>query len=183
MPYNRGIDSAKLDEILEKLGAPSQNAVLNTDMRDVIGNRSDINETSTIAGRVFDQWEEAHQGQWVYPLLANAIQVTAAVAAWALGSYATIIPANAISDIFHIHHICICSAGTIGSYELRLYSGAGVRLAIITFAVTDKKDDPEGLDLHTMHLPANSAVRAKLASGNGTADALGVKLWYHLHES
>lgn len=183
MPYNRGVDTAKLDEILEKLRAPDQNAVLNNDMRDVIGNREDSNESTTVAGRVFDQWEEMHQGQWVYPILAQGVLVTAANAAWTLGSYATIIPANTIDQIFHIHHICICDASANGNYELRLYSGVGVRLTIASFSRTDKKDDVEGIHLNTMHLSANSQVRAKLASSNVGLDTVRIKLWYHLHES
>lgn len=50
MPYNRGTDTTKLDEILEKLRAPAQNAVLNNDMRDVIGNRNDTNASTSLVG-------------------------------------------------------------------------------------------------------------------------------------
>lgn len=181
MPYSRGVDTAKLDEILEKLRAPDANATLNNDMRDVIGNRDDNNLSTSIAGRVFDQWEETHSGQLVYPTLAAGVQVTAANDAWTLGSYATVIPINAITEEFHIHHMCVSSATAVGSYELRLYSGAGVRIAIMTFAVTAKKDDPEGLDLYVPHLLANTRVRAKLASSNVAQDQVGIKLWYHLH--
>ncbi|GAH04408.1 unnamed protein product, partial [marine sediment metagenome] len=113
----------------------------------------------------------------------QGVLVTAANAAWTLGNYATIIPANAIDRFFHIHHLCICEASANGNYELRLYSGAGVRLAIATFSRTDKKDDVEGIDLNTPHLSANSQVRAKLASSNVALDTVRVKFWYHLHGS
>lgn len=182
MPYNRGIDTTKLDEILEKLRAPDRNAILNNDMRDVIGNREDANETSTIAGRIFDQWEEMHVGQMVYPLLGAGTLVTAHANAYQLGDYATIIPVNTISFGFHIHHIHILAPSANGDYELRLYTGAGVRLTIFTFSRTDKKDDVEGIDLYTPHLAANIQIRAKLASSNAAqADTARIKLWYHPH--
>lgn len=131
---------------------------------------------------MFDSWEENHAGQWVYPLLGAGILITAHANAYQLGNYATIIPVNAIDTAFHIHHVHILAPSANGDYELRLYTGAGVRIAIFTFSRTDKKDDIEGVDLYTPHLFANTQVRAKLASSNG-GDTASIKLWYHPHGS
>lgn len=165
------------------LSVPPPDSEANVLVKDVIGNRLDGSLTTTIAGRIEDEWEGRHSVQQVYPPLAQGVLVTAAVAAWTLGSYSTIIPINTIVTDFHIHHVCICSAGAVGDYELRLYTGAGVRIGGLTFTVSAKKDDPEGLDLLLPHSLANSRIRAKLASSNAVADTVRIKFWYHLHES
>lgn len=151
-------------------------------VKDVIGNREDSNNTTTLAGRIRDQWEETHTGQLIYPILAEGILVTSHLDAWVLGSYVTIIPANTINDDFHIHHICICSTSTEGVYyELRFYRKTE-RLAIVNFTKTEKKDDILGLDVYMPHCEANSQIRAKLASSSAAQqDTTRISVWYHLH--
>jgi|GEM_PF-6327712 len=167
--------------VIVDLSVAPINSGANVLVKDVIGNREDDNDSTTLAGRIRDQWEETHVGQLVYPVLAQAILVTSSITAWTLGAYATIIPVDTIISDFHIHHICICSASENGAYELRLYRGTE-RLAMITFTRTDKKDDVEGLDIYTPHTVANSQIRAKLASSNAAQDTARISLWYHLHE-
>ena len=168
--------------IVVDLNVPPINNSANVLVKDVIGNREDDNDSTTLAGRIRDQWEETHVGQLVYPTLAQGILVTAHLDAWTLGSYVTIIPVNTITGDFHIHHICVCSASANGAYELRLYRGVE-RLAIVTFTRTDKKDDIAGLDIYTPHIEANSQIRDKLASSNAAQeDTVRISIWYHLHE-
>jgi len=167
--------------VVVDLSVPPVDGVANVVVKDVVGNREDGANTNTLQGRLEDVWQQSHTGQMVYPLLALGVLVTTHVDAWTLGTYATLIPANAIISEFHIHHIAISSASANGEYELRFYRGTE-RLAIATFTRTDKKDDVEGIDIAMPHSSANSQIRVKLASSNAAQqDTARIKVWYHPH--
>lgn len=111
---------------------------------------------------------------------AQSSLVTPNAAAWTLGNFAEIVPANAVPHDFHIHHIQIVGASANGQYELVLYAGS-TEISRATFSRTDKKDDVEGIDFVSSHIPANSQIQAKLASGNVAADSASIKIWYQEH--
>ena len=153
----------------------------NVTTNQLLGNRNDDHDASTMFGRLHDLWEDTHHAQKVWPSLAGAVLITTHADAWTLGNYAEIVAANAISTIFHIHHIQIVSPDANGEYELVLYV-ATTELMRVSFSRTDKKDDVEGLEVRAAHCPANSQIQAKIASSNAAStDELKVKLWYHLH--
>jgi len=163
------------------LKVASPNGTRNLTINDVIGNRLDGVDATTLFAKVYDLWFRIHAPQLVYPLLDDSIGVTSHADAWTLGSYKTIIPEGAIDKEFHIHHISIYDASQNGEYEIRLYAGTS-NLAIVSFSRTDKKDAVEGIDLFTPHCAPGTRVRAKLASGNSASeDTVYIKLWYHIH--
>lgn len=169
----------KTNVINSRLEVPDADNGDNAFMRDVIGNKSDVNDSNTLYAKINDLWEGTHHSQLVYPTLANPIIVTAAGGVWTLGNFAEIIPANTITEAFHIHHIGIHEASVNGGYEIVLYAGE-VEMGRATFTRTDKKDDVEGLPIMLPHSLANAQIQAKVACSVGGATAK-LKLWYHSH--
>ncbi len=170
-----------LATIRSLLNVPDPDGVLNATINEVIGNRSDGNNTNTLHGLLGDVYEEIHTAQLVYPTMALGALVTAHADAWTPGAFAEVVPINTITGEFHIHHICVCSASANGDYEVILYH-VETEIGRFTFTRSDKKDDVEGIDLFTPHCAANSQIQAKLASSNAASeDTVRLKLWYHPH--
>lgn len=163
------------------MSVPVANGSGNKTINQLLGNRNDDHDVRTIFSNTNDVWEGFHHAQKVYPTLADAVTVTSDAAAWTLGNFAEVIPANAIIADFHIHHIAIVEPSANGEYELVLYNGAA-EIGRVSFTRTDKKDDIEGLVFIADHCEANSQIRAKLAfGGGGGTKTAKVKVWYHPH--
>ena len=176
---NLAAQNAQLVEVIAALQVSMTNSDGNTTINQLIGNRNDNHDAQTIYAALHDLWEGMHHKQLVYPTLADAVTVATHANAWTLGDFVEIVPANAISIEFHIHHVHIVSASANGEYELVLYNGT-TEMARLSFSRTDKKDDIEGLIIITPHCAANSQIQAKVASDSG-GDTMKVKLWYHRH--
>lgn len=169
-----------LAEVIAALQVPAVDGVGNATINQLIGNRNDDETTgTTIYSFLHDIWEGEHHEQLVYPTLAGAVTVATHANAWTLGNFVEIVPANAITGEFHIHHIHVIASSANGEYELVLYNGT-TEIMRCSFSRTDKKDDVEGLDIIAPHSAANSQIQAKAASDSG-GDSVKVKLWYHPH--
>jgi len=163
------------------LRVPAPNNTLNTFINQLIGNRNDVNSAETIFGFLHDLWEEKHARQLVYPYLAAGVLITSHLNAYTLGNFIEVVPANTITQGFHIHHLHIISPSANGDYALGLYEGT-TPIGQITFSRTDKKDDTEGLEIFTSPCAANSQLQARLASSNAAQqDTVRLKIWYHPH--
>jgi len=163
------------------LRVPPINNTFNTFINQLIGNRNDYNHSETIFGFLRDMWEEQHSVQLIYPELAQGILITSHLDAYTLGDFAEIVPANAITQGFHIHHIHLIAPSANGDYEIRLYQETTL-IGEATFSRTDKKDDIEGLDIFSSHCNPNSQIQARLASSNAAQqDTVRLKIWYHPH--
>jgi len=171
-----------LIEVNDALKVPPINGLGNATINQLLGNRNDDEATaSTIYAFLHDLWEGLHHPQSLYPNLAAPVTITSHADAYTLGNFTEIIPANAITAEFHIHHIHLSSPDANGQYILVLYE-ATTELARVSFSRTDKKDDVEGLDIRLAHCAANTQIQAKLASSNAaSADSVDVRLWYHGH--
>ncbi|GAH23976.1 unnamed protein product, partial [marine sediment metagenome] len=91
------------------LRVPPANNLLNEYITQLIGNRNDFNNAQTIFGFLHDLWEEGHARQLVYPYLAPGVLITSHTDAYTLGNFIEVVPANAITQGFHIHHIHLIS--------------------------------------------------------------------------
>lgn len=163
------------------LGVAAPDNTENETINQLLGNRNDGHQTHTMFAHVYDNWNALHLPQKVWPVLADAVLVTAHADAWVLGNFSEIIAANDIPVEYHIHHVQIVEPSANGEYELVFYMGM-MEVFRVSFSRTDKKDDVEGLDVRSAHCTASAQIQMKVASGNpGSADSLKVKVWYHEH--
>ena len=140
-----------------------------------------------IAGRAttFDKVEvleeHAHSEAMVYPTLANGETVTAG-AAWTLGVFKEIIPANAISIDFDIHWINIEAASVDEIYELVLYAST-IEIARVRFTVSltaGNRTLLPPLRVQTPIVKKNTQIQAKVATASG-GDTCTISLQYHVY--
>jgi hypothetical protein len=166
---------------LEGEQPPAADGTGNDSFREVIGNRNDDVETTTLAGRTHSIEEHMHTPSKCYPTLADAPVVIAEAADWGIGgALVEIIPASTITSKFDIHFVNIESVSAARSYELILYQGASdVEVGRIRFTKSAGLDPVLDRAIQTPIIPANARVRARLASAGAVADAVSVTLHYH----
>jgi hypothetical protein len=125
-----------------------------------------------------------HSVAKVYPTLANGVVVTGAAGAWALGAFAVIVPANTITDDFDIHHLNIAAFNANDTFELVLYSGANgaeVEIGRCRFTRLSNVGASPHIPMQTPIIPANTQIKAKIASQAGTSNFATVSIMYHTY--
>jgi hypothetical protein len=106
----------------------------------------------------------------VYPTLAAGATVVSANTDWVLGALATVVPANTITTEFHVHDVSIESCDRDAVFEIVLYYGGGdTEFSRKRFAISGGFFGNVQIPMTCLKVPANSRVRAALASSNGTA--------------
>jgi len=151
---------------------------------DLIGLITDKETNNTIFGKLYELIKHIHSVQYCYPTLANGIQAVASASIWTLGSYVIVIPTNTIGNPFDIHHIHISSFSDNTVYELHLFSGAdGAEsfICAIRFARNSNTNQGSNLPVVTPLIPANTQIKAKLASSSNGADTANFSVMYHTY--
>lgn len=149
---------------------------------DVLGNKDDTHlGTSLIAsGRRVDGY--LHQYPKVYPTLADGVVVTADAAAWTLGSLVEIIPINTVTKDYSIHAVDFEDISANAAFELVLYMSSGdTEIGRVRFVQTSVMSALLNTWLNTAIIPANSRVRAALASNPGGRDVT-LSVRYHEYD-
>lgn len=162
---------------------PSQDSADNVDWGDVIGNKTDTDSGDSLYANIKTLLEHVHSPQKVYPTLAAAITVAGGAGAWTLGNFVTIVAASTITSVFDIHWIQLSNATADDEYELVLYYGAtDIEAGRITFTADSSAQISvvSPAPMQTVKIPANSQIRAKLASSTGS-DSVDVKIFYHTY--
>ena len=109
------------------------------------------------------------EGQ-VYPTLAAGATIVSSNTDWVLGAVTEVVPINTITTIFHVHDVSIESCDRDAVFELVLYYGAGdTEFSRKRFAISGGFFGNVQIPMTGVKVPANSRVRAALASSNGTA--------------
>jgi predicted transcriptional regulator len=120
-----------------------------------------------------------------YPYLADGVLLTGGAGAWQLSSnFIEIIPQNAITEPFDIHHINIGETSASDTYQIVLYSGtAGNEVFLATTRVRKESAQSATLSMImcTPIVSANTRISAKIASSTGGADTLRCSLQYHTY--
>jgi len=171
--------SGKVDGLVT--GQSSASAAI-TVMADAIGTSFDTESTNSIFGKSDALFDHAHSHQKVIPTLANGVTVTGGVAAWALGAFAIIVPTNVITKPFDIHHVHVAAYNANDTFELVLYAGADaseVEVGRIRFTRTTNVGATPHLPMMTSVIPANTQIKAKIASQLGTSNTAVISLMYH----
>jgi len=125
--------------------------------------------------------EHAHTASQVYPTLAGGVVLTAG-AAWTLGAFAQIVPATTITERFDIHHVCVEGLSANEVYEVVLYYGAtDIECGRVRVVKNANLDGTMNIPLQTPILPADSKIRAKVATAGG-GDTATVSIFYHIYD-
>jgi len=157
----------------------------NVSWGDVIGSKLDTHGGNSIYSRLEAVYDGVSQARKVYPTLAAGATVVSANADWTYGNYGTVVPASTITNDFHILGISIESCDRDAVFQLELYKGAGDTIVTaVRFAVEGGFFGNQVYIVGSETVDANSQVRARLASSNGTAEiatiTISVIYWEHL---
>lgn len=129
--------------------------------------------------------EHLHSKGFVYPELANTVQLTAGAGVWAAYPTPTeIIPANTIVTDFDIHFVSVSGISANGSYMLELYQGAALSetgIGEIDFYRNAVQSQEGSQPFLSFIVKANSRISAAISSGNAAADTCNIKLRYHVY--
>jgi len=165
--------------------------VYNTSASHVIGNLDDDSNTATSEGRYptvmnyqKGTYYHVHAPAKVYPTLDDAVVVTAAAAAWTLGSITEIIPADTITNAFDIHWIVLTDISDVDQYELVLYSGLAEseeEIGRIAFSRNTNFVQEGNLPIQVPVQLSNTRISAALACKSTSDHTSSVKVYYHIY--
>ena len=164
-------------------GVPAVDSAANSTIRDVVGNKSDTHDGTSIAARLHTLDDHAHGKSEVYPTMADGVVVTATANVWTdLGAFAVIAPTNAITVDFDIHFVSVENISANGVYEIVLYAGADaaeVEIGRKRFSQNAVQDSIVNVPFQTPMIAANTQIKAKLASDNAVANTVTISLSTH----
>ena len=170
---------ADTNEILDNHDVPAKDVATNLLIRDVVGNKTDGHNGTSLYSLGETLNEHAHAPSKIMPDLADGIVVVDGAGAWTLGALTELAPASSITSDFDIHYILFTSLSAVDEYQLNLYYGASDTFAGSVCAVrTANQDTNSNIAAQTIVVPANSRIRCRLASSTGGRNA-SVKLFYH----
>jgi len=113
----------------------------------------------------------------VYPTLANGADVVTANADWTLGAFTTVVPANTIAAGFHVIDVNVEACNQNAVFELVLYYGDGdTECGQIRFSVVGGFWGNTRYSVDSPVIAANSRIRAKAASSDGTANQATIRI-------
>jgi hypothetical protein len=160
---------------------PDADSTANDTVRDVVGSKLDTVSSESLSGRAHSVEEHMHTASKCYPTLADGVTITAEAADWGVGgALVEIVPASTITSIFDIHYVNIEDISAARTYELILYYGAGdTECARFRFTKSAGLDPVLDRGIQTDKIPANSRIRARLASAGAVADTADISLQYH----
>jgi len=147
---------------------PAADSTANSSFADVIGSKLDSSAGDSIYGRLLNLWQYFNVERKVYPTLATGATVVSAAANWTFGSYATVVPAGAITARFHIHNITVETCNEDGVFQLELYQGASdVLVTAVRFSQLGGFFGNSAYFTGSAFIPAGARIRARVASSDG----------------
>jgi hypothetical protein len=175
---------ARFDLIDSNITVPAPDSATNTEMRDVIGNKTDTIAGTSIATKALRIDDHVHSIARVYPTLANGVVVTGAAGAWAEGAYVVIVPTNTIQSPFDIHYINVAAFNANDTFELSLYAGPNggeIEVGRVRFTRLSNVGAAPHIPFQTPIIAANSQIKAKIASQAGTSNTATISIMYHTY--
>jgi hypothetical protein len=142
----------------------------NTTWGDVIGSKLDTYEGDSLYSQIMKVLPNVRSERLVYPTLAAGATVVSANTDWTYGNYATVIPINTVVNPFHILALSIESCDRNAVFQLELYKGAADDIVTgVRFAVEGGFFGNQVYVVGSEQVDANSQIRARIASSDGTA--------------
>lgn len=159
----------------------SKNSSANTTFIDVIGNKTDDEDGTSLYSQGYIHGKHIHSPGRCYPTLANGVTVSGGDGAWQLGNFTEIVPANTITSPFDIHWLNISQSSAADTYQLELYYGeANTFAGCIRFTRAAGAAASSQVVFQSPIIPANSKVTAKIASSSG-GDNSTLTIHYHTY--
>jgi len=161
---------------------PSADSADNVYAMDVVGNKSDTHAGDSLYSKVMRAEQHIHSASKVYPTLADGVTITSVSGAgtWTLGTVVQVVPASTITNDFDVHYVSIESISANGVFELVLYYGAGdTEAGRVRFTKNAAQDSVLNIPIQTVIIPADSRVRAALASIDDGGQTADISLFYH----
>ena len=163
---------------------PPANSAANVYQSDVVGNKSDDENGTSITSHVYKTDHHDHSVAMVYPSMAAGVNLTKDATPWTLGAFAVIVPAGAITGEFDIHGLNFDDVPNAGTYEIVLYAGPdGGEVEVGRTRFTRQGSNTTTLEVpfQTVINAAGTQIKAKLAGGNSNASNCPVSIRYHLY--
>lgn len=176
--------NAKIDIIDGLHDVPDIDSANNDFIRDVIGNKNDTHDGTSIRAISHILNEHTHSMAKVYPRLDNPVLLTKDTGVWAAipATKTEIIPAGTIGEDFDIHWVQVDSISANGDYIVCLYGGGiGSEVLIGEIAVSrSAAQSQEGsTPIMTPIMPDGTRISAGISAGNNAQNTLSIKLMYH----
>lgn len=166
------------------IAVPAADSAANVDMADVIGNKTDTHDGDSIYSRLDEVYDNLNLERKTYPTLAAGAAVVSANSNWAYGAYSVVVPASTITADFHILNVSIEGCNRDATFQLELYKGAvNDVVTAVRFNITGGFFGNQVYFVGSEEVPANSQVRARLASSNGAAEiaTITISIIYYEH--
>ena len=166
------------------LTVPAADSAANTDIADVIGNKTDTYDGNSLYSYIDSVHDSIASKRQVRPTLTAGATVVSATGDWTYGNYAVVVPASTITTDFHIHGVAIESCNKNAVFQLELYKGTGDDVvAAVRFAVIGGFFGNQVYVIGSEHIEANSQIRARVASSDGAANpvtmTISIVYWEH----
>lgn len=171
--------TTKLRAALAEL-LPVADSIDNSQMSDVIGNKDDTINGTSIVATIRRAEGRLNNASKVYPSLADGVVVTGAAGAWTLGDAVEIVPADTITESFLIYWVNIEATSASDVFCVALYSGAAADTEICRFRVNKDTGFPQAGDsaVSTEILAANTKISAKCANKAGGSETVTLSIQY-----
>jgi hypothetical protein len=161
---------------LSDFSIPDTNSADNINWGDVIGTKLDTYLGNSIYSLLSKAATIVSSPREVYPTLAAGATVASANTDWVYGNYATIIPAGTIDVGYHVLAINVSSCDHDAVLQLELCQGpTDIPITTMRFAVVNGFFG-NVYTIGSAQVPADAQVRARLASGNGTAQVTTITM-------
>ena len=170
---------------------PSADSSDNNQMRDVIGNKSDVTNGGpgtqslySIAG--YMAYYHVHSSSLCYPRDADPVTLTAVNdgSTWSEGTKVEVIPASTITDAFDIHFVILGEISANSNYVVKLYTGgAGSEVFWAECAFIRDSNQVRGAEIPIQGdpVPANTRISASLLSAANNGETVDIKLYTHTY--
>jgi len=181
----------KVDTIDGYQDVPTADVIANSQIRDVIGNRSD--STIRAPGNVslyqlagYMAYYHIHSPSICYPRDAGSVTLTAVNdgSTWSEGTKVEIVAANTITDAFDIHFVLLGEISTNSEYVVKLYKGdAGSEVFWGECAFIRDTNQVRGAQIPVQGPPisANTRVSASLLSAANNGETVDIKIYTHTY--
>lgn len=149
---------------------------------EVVGNKTDSHLGTSLVASNCRVDKYLHQYPKVYPTLADGITVTSDGSDWVLGAKTLIIPLSTVTQDYSIHAVDFENISANAVFEMHLFMSTGdTEIGRVRFVQTAVMSALLNTWLNTAIVPANSRIRAALASKPG-GRSVTISVRYHEYD-
>jgi len=170
---------------------PAANSDANILIRDVIGNKTDLNVVpfadgdNSIMAHLQTGYYHVHGASFIYPDKAVPITLTSAIASWAeTGAIVEIIPANGIIKNFDLHWCSISDISATLDGVIDIFAGPAlseVKIGSVDVVRTANFSRENAMPVQVPQQPANTRISARFTDSTASSRTVRIKLYGHVY--